>query len=428
MPFSSRDGLAWDNKGLELKPVWTREPSLEAITKVCRQKLQIEEAGTCQVTFHAKGGFNKIYLVRTSQRQLIMRVSLPVCPQTKTWGEVTTLHFLRRATTVPVPEVVAFDDSAENEIGFEWILMEFMPGNSAYKRWRALSMSQKVALVQQVVDLQAQIFRHEFNDIGTLVVDESENSQEVCPGEVISSMFFWGGHFDYDIARGPFRSSHDWLAAYLEFLVQDQREALGQAEDEEDEEDINFALALTRRLINLLSKIFPTSERLLERTVICHDDLSLSNILVDDEGKVTAIIDWECVSAMPRWLATQIPRFLEGPAREKEPRRQDYADEEPGDNKDGELNNEGENELYWIHRMEYEQTELRKVYHERMCQLQPDWDVTAKESVLKEDFFSAVNVIRDGFFLRGTAQWIDGVERGEFPRLMNILEDGLGLQ
>jgi hypothetical protein len=78
--------------------------------------------------------------------------------------------------------------------------------------------------------------------------------------------------------------------------------------------------------------------------------------------------------------------------------------------------------------MEYEQTELRKVYHERMCQLQPDWDVTAKESVLKEDFFSAVNVIRDGFFLRGTAQWIDGVERGEFPRLMNILEDGLGLQ
>ncbi|KAM0461551.1 hypothetical protein ACHAPV_004257 [Trichoderma viride] len=424
MPFSSRDGLAWDDKGLELKPVWTREPSLEAITKVCREKLGIEETGTCQVSFHAKGGFNKIYLVRTSQRQLIMRVSLPVCPRIKTRGEVTTLQFLHRATTVPVPEVFAYDDSAENEIEFEWILMEFIPGNSSYKRWRTLSMSQKVALVQQVVDLQAQIFRHEFNDIGTLVVDESENSQEVCPGEVISSMFFWGGHFDYDIARGPFRSSHDWLAAYLEFLVQDQREALGEAEDEEDEEDINFALALTRRLINLLPKIFPTSERLLERTVICHDDLSLSNILVDDEGKVTAIIDWECVSAMPRWLATQIPGFLEGPAREKEPRRQDYADEEPGDNKDGELNNEGKNELYWIHRMEYEQTQLRKVYHERMCQLQPDWDATAKESVLKEDFFSAVNVIRDGFFLRKTAQWIERVERSEFPRLMDILEVG----
>lgn len=74
--------------------------------------------------------------------------------------------------------------------------------------------------------------------------------------------------------------------------------------------------------------------------------------------------------------------------------------------------------------MEYEQTQLRKVYHERMCQLQPDWDDTAKESVLKEDFFSAVNVIRDGFFLRKTAQWIERVERSEFPRLMDILEVG----
>lgn len=428
MPLNSRDGLAWDDKGLELKPVWTREPSLEAITTICLEKLQIKEAGACQVTSYAKGGFNKIYLVRTSQRQLIMRVSLPVCPRTKTRGEVTTLQFLRRATTVPVPEVVAFDDSSENDIGFEWILMEFMPGGSVYKRWRALTMSQKVALVQQVADLQAQIFHHEFSQIGTLVADESENSQEVCPGEVISNMFFWGSHFDYEIARGPFRSSHDWLAAYLEFLVQDQIEALREVEDEEDVEDINFALALIRRLIKLLPKIFPTSESLPERTVIWHDDLSLSNILVDDEGKITAVLDWECVSAMPRWLATQMPRFLEGQTREQEPIRQNYADEAPGDSKDGELDNEGKNELYWIHLMEYEQTQLRKVYHERMCQLQPDWETTARESVLKDDFFSAMNVIRDGFFLKRTAQWIDRVERDEFPRLMDILEDGLELR
>ncbi|UKZ93415.1 uncharacterized protein TrAFT101_008329 [Trichoderma asperellum] len=146
----ARDGLAWDDKGIDLKPVWTREPSLDAITNVCREKLRVEEAGTCQVSFHAKGGFNKIYLVRTSQQQFIMRVSLPVCPRTKTRGEITTLRFLRRATTVPVPEVVAFDDSAENEIGFEWILMEHMPGSPAYNQWQTLTTSQKIALVRQV--------------------------------------------------------------------------------------------------------------------------------------------------------------------------------------------------------------------------------------------------------------------------------------
>lgn len=114
--------------------MWAREPSLEAIAKVCREKLSIEEAGTCKVSFHAKGRFKKAYLVRTSQRQLFMRISLPVCPQTKTRGEITTRQFLRRMTIVPVPEVVAFDDSAENDTGFEWTLMEFMPGDSTHKR------------------------------------------------------------------------------------------------------------------------------------------------------------------------------------------------------------------------------------------------------------------------------------------------------
>ncbi|KAK6452980.1 hypothetical protein FP744_10009231 [Trichoderma asperellum] len=398
---NARDGLAWDDKGIDLKPVWTREPSLDAITK--------------------------IYLVRTSQQQFIIRVSPPVCPRTKTRGEITTLRLLRRVTTVPVPEVVAFDDSADNEIGFEWILMEHMPGFSAYNQWRTLTMSQKVALVRQVAEFQAQIFRHEFSEIGTLILGKGESSQEERPGEVISNMFFWDSHFDYDITRGPFRSSHDWLAAYLEFIVQDQLAALGEAEDEEDEEDIKFALVLARRLINLLPKIFPSAERLSESTVIWHDDFSLSNILVDDEGKIEAIIDWECVSAMPQWSATQMPRFLE-PTRENEPKRQDYADEAPEDNEDTNLDNEGKNQLYWIHLMEYEQTQLRKVYHERMCQLQPGWDATAKESILKEDFFDAVNVIRDGFFLKRSAQWIDAVERGEFPRLMDIWEEGSRLQ
>jgi hypothetical protein len=99
----SRDGLAWDDSGLDLAPVWAREPALEAIGKVCREKLQIEDAGTCEVFFYTEGTFDKLYLVRTGQRKLLMRVPLPVHPHNKTRGEVTTLRFLRRATTVPVP-------------------------------------------------------------------------------------------------------------------------------------------------------------------------------------------------------------------------------------------------------------------------------------------------------------------------------------
>lgn len=82
-------------------------------------ELQAEDSETCEVSFYAEGAFNKLYLVRTSYRQLLMRVSLPVYPHSKTRGEVTTLRFLRCVTDVPVPEVIVFDDSGNNEIGFE---------------------------------------------------------------------------------------------------------------------------------------------------------------------------------------------------------------------------------------------------------------------------------------------------------------------
>lgn len=192
-------------------------------------------------------------------------------------------------------------------------------------------------------------------------------------------------------------------------------------------------MTLGRRLISLLPKIFPSFQNSPERTVIWHEDLSLGNILVDEEGKITDIVDWEYVSALPRWLTMKMPKFLEGPIREKEPRRQEYADESargsevPEADEDNELDNEGLDELYCIHLMEYEQTQLRKFYHARMSQLQPDWDATAKESILKEDFSGAVTRCGGGYYLKRIAQWIDAVEQGEFPRLMDILEAELRL-
>lgn len=429
--LSARDGLAWDDGGLDLEPMWTREPALAAIESLCRKELRIGTGELCAVSFHAEGAFNKLYLAQTDQRRLLLRVSLPVHPRSKTRGEVATLRLLRRSTDVPVPEVIAFNDSPDNEIGFEWILMEMMPGVSLYKRWRILTTFQKVALVQRMAELQTQISLHSLSGIGTLMASDKEKSSEKQqPGELVARFFFWGQHFDYDIARGPFRSSYDWLKSYLEIIVKDQVAAIKEAEDEEDKKDAEATLALANRLAVLLPKIFPSLQCPPERTVLWHDDLSLSNILVDEEGNITAIIDWECVSAIPLWAATKMPKFLDGSSRDKEPKRQEYADETaeqseaPDSSEDG-LDNEGKNELYWIHLMEYEMTQLRKVYHATMSQLRPDWDVQVSESALKLDFLGAVMRCGNGAYIKRTAQWVDLIERGEYPRLMGVLQKSL---
>lgn len=159
--------------------------------------------------------------------------------------------------------------------------------------------------------------------------------------------------------------------------------------------------------------------------------MSLSNILINEQGEITPLLDWECVSAMPPWMATAVPKFLQGSVREEEPKRQDYADETenepetPVDGEDDDLDNEGKNELYWIHLMEYEKTQLRRLYQAQMCKSRPGWDSEIKQNSLKEDFIGAVFRCGHGFSLKRIVQWVDAIDKGQFPRLKDVLEAGL---
>ena len=431
-----REGLDWDDGGFDLKPRWTREPQLDAVTQLCRRVLGLAPDDHCHVTFHAEGAFNKLYLVDGPHGKCLLRVSLPVDPTHKTRGESTTLRWIRRMILVPVPEVIAFDDSRDNEIGFEWILMELMPGVSALARWRKMSMADKTRVVEQIADFQSQLFRRsiedaKFQSIGTLFSENklADNAAELAvvdpqPGRLVSRVFFWGDHFTYDILRGPFPSSHDWLSAYLGIIRQEQTDILKNDDDEEVREDAESCLQVATKLLALLPKIFPPLQHPAERTVLWHDDLSLNNILVDaDDAKVTAVLDWECVSCQPLWAATEMPKFLLGPTREEEPVRDGYADDDCDGNMEADgLDNEGKTELYWIHRMEYDGTRLREVYKERMGRLVPWWEMEVLEGALKVDFLGAVARCAAAWRLKRVERWIEAVEGGKYPRLVDVLD------
>lgn len=429
----SQEGLKWDKSGLDLVPLWTRQPSTQAIETVCRQCLHIGNNANCSVSFHAEGAFNKLYLVKTDEQSLIIRITLPVHPRYKTRGEVTTLRWLAENTNIPVPKVVAFDDDRENAIGFEWILMELMPGVSAWKQWRSLTMAQKVFLTQRVAEFQGQLFRHNFpcasfRGIGTLGCSTESTKPE--PGQLVSNMFFMGDHVNYGgIHRGPFRSSHDWLKSYLDIAMREFEDVVANGEDEDEVEEAEDALEVANRLTTLLPKIFSPIEAPSERTALMHHDLGLQNILLDEQGNISAVLDWECVSAMPLWAVTQVPKFLRNRDREDEPKRESYPDVAPlpegglgsGQHDPDDLDNEGKDELYWIHLMEYETTQLRKIYHDKMKSFWPDWDLCGEESRLKLDFYDAVARCANGVFLKRVRMWVDKIEAGNFVSLQTVL-------
>ncbi|KAK0391527.1 hypothetical protein NLU13_1027 [Sarocladium strictum] len=428
MPSSPQEGLAWKQTTFDLVPVWTRDPSTAAIEHVCRKQLNMAPGDPCIASFHAEGLFNKVYLIRTAEQTFVMRVTLPVYPFFKTRAEVTTLRWVREHTKIPVPRVFGFDGSNDNEIGFEWILMEFMEGISARKQWRTMTMEQKVALAEQLAEfhLQLSIIGTDttFKGIGSLQSSDSDMNADDCisdeavaPGRLVSHEFFMGDHANYDIPRGPFGSTHEWLTTLLDIIIRHQSLVLEVCEDEDDRDDAEEILPVAQKLLALIPRIFPSECSTVESTALQHQDLSLNNILVGEKGQVTAVLDWECVSALPLWMLSQVPKFLDGEDREEEPQRDKYRDKTPAEAAEAEArrnepdyqDDEGKNELYWIHRMDFETTQLRKVFRYRLKELCP---VCEDADPLKLNFYQAVSQC-DGIWVGKASRWADAVERGE---------------
>ncbi|SMQ53865.1 unnamed protein product [Zymoseptoria tritici ST99CH_1A5] len=417
-------GLEWEGTLSGLEPRWTTDPDLSKIDGILRQHLNLDVTSKCALQFFAQGGFNKLYSVSTDAGQWLMRVALPVDPQRKTASEVATMNFVRESTTTPIPSVRGHSATNENALGFEWILMEMMPGMVLERRWRQMSMEQKKYLVKQLAQYQSQLFAAEsrYQSIGNLYQPSSERYEV---GSIVSMSFFWGDRGAQDsVNRGPFMTSHAWLSARLNLVLDSQAEILPNPDsDEDDIEDAEAIKALAERLLALLPSRFPADE--VQSTMLFHDDLHANNILVssEDPARITAILDWECVSFLPLWMACQPPALLEGRVRDKAPQRDIYAAHDPElDGPDEEDHAQGKTTLYWEHQLEYERGVLRPMFLQEMLRLQPAWMEVFRDGEAKREFELAVQHCDGLFTVRTVGRWVDEVEKGgESGSLREIL-------
>jgi len=438
--MAKQDGLEWVAGTFGLEPCWTAEPDIAKIELLVRKHFKLEQNACCQVNLYAQGAFNKLYKIETDTRSSLMRVTLPVDPSNKTNSEVATIIFIHQNTDIPVPQIFGFDDSSENELDFEWILMEMLPGETLRTRWRKLSKDAKRDLVKQVAKYQAQLFRYQFSAIGNIFVDSGaqltskessqstiaadtteaqETSQQLLPspGQLVSIVFFWGDHITQDVPRGPFTSSEYWVRARLALVLADQERIIKTSDDEDDIEEAEDAEEIAKRLLKLLPSIFSSNTDTLELSVLFHDDLSMQNILVDSDGRITGLIDWECVSALPLWRACELPSFLKGRDRNEEPKRDQYAadnsEEDTVELTNEVLDNEGVNSLYWEHLLEYELTMLRDLFLKEMGNIAPGWIQELEKGADKADFEVAVQNCDNSWRTKQVKSWLDALEMGK---------------
>ncbi|KAE8316483.1 phosphotransferase enzyme family-domain-containing protein [Aspergillus transmontanensis] len=432
---AQQPGLAWVQRIFNLEPQWTVEPDPQVIEQTVQSLLP---SSTVQVTFLAQGALNKIYDVKIVNEVFVMRVSLPVDPYYKTMSEVSTVDWISRTTNIPVPLVITYQSSRDNPIGFEWIIMMKMPGRPLKELWRSLSFSAKTSLVGEFAAYSSCLFRNQLQGIRNLyrtasILKDSGLSEATWPaetpaysnksplsekehipagldvGSIVSMHFFWGSRILQDVHRGPFRSSSDWITSRLSLSEKDCQSTLDNlpsgdldSDDEADPDDAIRTLEIIGKLKILLPSIFPPSGDYPEPSVLVHDDLSSRNILVHDNGELPAILDWECVSALPLWNACYYPAFLQWRPRPLEPDLGRYKLEENGEACD----------LYWEHLWEYEVTLLRDVFIERMKSLEPEWVEIFHKSQRQRDFDLAVQNCDNEFVARHIRAWTNDLTAG----------------
>ena len=108
--------------------------------------------------FVAEGASNKVFRVRAPGHKAIVKLPDPVLPPgLATASEAATMRYLRTELGLPVPEVLDWSTTADNEVGSEYILMAEAEGQPLMKLWDGFDVDEKIAVVDQLVTIQQRL-------------------------------------------------------------------------------------------------------------------------------------------------------------------------------------------------------------------------------------------------------------------------------
>jgi aminoglycoside phosphotransferase (APT) family kinase protein len=199
--------------------------------------------------------------------------------------DLACLQFIERRTSIPVPTVHAFDTSNSNALGRPYTFMSVVSGKKLCKLWfdRAwFTEERRLRFWRSLASCVSQLAQFEFQAIGTPICDAEAGTYSVVPF-VSSRPEIDDG--DTSVPAGPFTSVQEHLLAVIAKQIANETDAS------------NIAML---RLLQPYVYMLPEPDLSGPPFVMSHSDLNYQNIFVDDEGNVTAILDWDDMAVGPR--------------------------------------------------------------------------------------------------------------------------------
>lgn len=244
--------------------------------------------------------------------------------------EYETMQLITAYTEVPASCPVDYSATLNNKFGFPYIVMKELPGKSACLLWYGECCETPSPEVEQkrenmlrsLAVHMTELDKLHFGQIGLPVFDpfaedfeNYDNIEDECLP--VDKYYAWPFCDMYrSVERGPFPSTQLFIHNSIDEEITEDKSPVPKQPKPENEDK-----KTTEAEVELLgtSKFFEiiTSHPVFQSTstdtfALRHSDLDLQNILIDDDGNVTGILDWDGSLAMPRCVGhAAVPHFLE---------------------------------------------------------------------------------------------------------------------
>jgi Ser/Thr protein kinase RdoA (MazF antagonist) len=228
----------------------------------------------------------------------IARVSREPEKVEKLISEVETMQYVGSQTSIPVPEVYAYDFEVKNNVGAQFILMERMPGRHLYQIWDKLKLDHKKTVLSNIANILAELSKLKFDKIGCLNSDNKVGPLLYRMGDVTGE--------ERTCTDGPFESTLDYFLSFLNAQT-DGTEIFSEVEA------ILESYMSTHRNSPALTLPFR----------LIHADFDAQNLLFtgefsDDPGGddtappcLSGVIDWEYAYTGPLYFLYEYPIFIQ---------------------------------------------------------------------------------------------------------------------
>ncbi|KAA8913791.1 kinase-like domain-containing protein [Sphaerosporella brunnea] len=284
-----------------------------------RRKRSPGIARDCQCTViqpPKPGSFNLVYILEFSDGvKWVIRIPLPEdggpVPESSRslYSEIMTTVWIRRNTSIPMPEIYDFCENSNNEIGVPYLLMEFVEGFRVCDIWFDDSgptpkHERRLRILDNVAAAMSQLSQFQFDKIGSLhFAPRNPNPTDIGPCNVLDELGVIAAAKDDAQSGvkyqriGPFETSQQYFQAL--FRVSHEISS-------DSDPFFTGTLHLLKMMIEYIPRsVFPdtaTPEDDHESFVLTHPDFDSQNFLVSENGTLMAVLDWDGVHTVPRCI------------------------------------------------------------------------------------------------------------------------------